>query len=171
MKARETRGTIAEYDEETGRFTGYLRTEDRGYFTALRTYVGEKEWKFEFGKYFRRPSTGDDSQFHHYWGHLQQIADAHGENLKALDSLCRAEAMDVGFPFDIAAGTPVPWSLSDERVDMKHMSGLVDHVHDFCAIHYPDFTLYEGDHDNREEREDSSLFEQEIKRLLCNSEE
>lgn len=169
MKALKTRGLISGYDEETGSFTGHIRTGDRGYFTALMGYVGEKEWKFEFGKYFRRPSTGDDSQFHHYWGHLQQVADEFGENIKALDWLCRNSAMDVGFPFDIAAGQPVPWSLSDERVDVKHMGTLVDHTHDFVSMNYPGFELYEGDHDDREETGDASLFEQKIQRMLRDS--
>jgi hypothetical protein len=162
---------ITDYDEFTGRFEGVIDTQDRGYFTALMAYVRGSEWRLEFGKYFKRPSTGDDSQFHHYWGHHQQLADAFGENIKALDERCRYEFMEQGgdWPIDVTAGQPVPCSLSDERLTSQHMAALVDFVHDFGAIHYDGFEFYEGDHDDRKEKGSVSVFEQKIQRMLRDS--
>ena len=169
MKTLKTKGKITDYDEETGRFAGFLQTEDRGYMTQLRSYVGEKQWKFELGRHFNRPSTGDDSQFHHYWGHLQQLADSQGEEIRALDEVCRREAVDRGqFAFDVVVGMPIPWRLSDERVDSREMSRLIEYVHDFGAIHY-DFVFYEGDHEDRGKESATSVFEQEIQRMLRDS--
>lgn len=149
MRKLKTKGVISDYDPETGRFEGYIDTDDRGYFHALVTYVGEAQWAFQFGKFFARRTTGEDSQNHHYWGHLQQLSEAEREDIKSLDQACRQAAIsDIGWPFDIIGGVMVPYEETRDEIDTKIYGRLVDFVHDWASLLYG-FVFYEGDRDDR----------------------
>jgi hypothetical protein len=174
MKKLKTTGQIVEYNATTGEFCGYLRTEDRGYMESLVNYVGDKQWAFEFGRYFKKRTTGDLSQNHHYWGHLQQLCENFGLEIYSLDIVVRTSAISWGYPFDLIPTKEgikkVPWD--ETRVNTKQYADLLDCLHWFGEEHY-EYEFYEGDRDRPEEHsgpeQKNDDFEAALQAELSNS--
>ena len=147
MKKISVIGAIKSYDIESGEFIGHIQNTDRWLFQAMFEFVGPHAWKMAFGKYYKGRTTGKYSQNHHYWGHLQQIASASGNDIDQLDDLIRYRAISMGYPFDIIDGWKLP--KSERLVTTKEYAILIEMTHWFASDE--GIVLYEGEEENEEE--------------------
>lgn len=148
MKELKTTGTVDKYDAASGRFEGHIETADRGYFLMLFTYIKTQQWRFTFNKLYRARTTGKESQNHHYWGHLQQLCEGFGWDIRQLDQEVRDGAISWGFPFKTVTAPKgeviVPLKEGEDEITSVQYAILIEYIHWFGSEY--SFTFYEGDH-------------------------
>lgn len=132
MREITATGIIESYNPATGRFTAIIETRARIAMEAMREFVGDKQWRFTFGKFYSGRSTGKDSQNHHIWGHCQQIAVATGIDIDTVHLMAEVMAISWGYPFDPVKQNngrtvKIPWS--ETRINTKHAGILIEVLH------------------------------------------
>jgi hypothetical protein len=140
-----------EYDLQTGRFSCTIATQHRGIVAAMLTWIDKAPLSLGLGKAYKKRTTGEKSQNHHYWGHLQQLVTAAtspvcGTDIDALDYTMRYRAISWGWPFTLVTNIKVP--KSETEATTYEYGRLIDCLHNFADEQ--GFVLYEGE-DNEDE--------------------
>ena len=111
MKQIDVIGTINKYDPATGEFSGTIGTGYRMFMRLMFDFINGKQWHMQFGKFYKRRTTGHKSQSHKLNGYIQQICEFTGMDFDAVKDYLKRMAIRGGLPSTIdPAGDPVPIS-------------------------------------------------------------
>jgi len=134
MKAK---GVILEYHLNNGvvklQLMSDYRREFSNHWVKHKTAVHE----FEFNKWYKRKSTGQESQNNHAWGHSRQIAQEIGDDPREVlrEACLRTADYPVKDPeFDHGAklwnGHPKPWGGANS----KEAAAVIETLHRIAAF-------------------------------------
>jgi hypothetical protein len=144
----ETLAVVESFNPDTGRAQVVLQSVYREAFKHLATKVGAgKLWRIQWGKYYRRRTTGRHSQSNHIFGHATQIGEEIGEDKREVvrDACLRTP----GYPSTVSklTGQPVPKSTSEATT--VEAAGVIETLHRIAA--FLGIQLKEGDWSGEEE--------------------
>ena len=128
MKAK---GVILEYHLNTGKVVLQLMSDYRLQFSdhwvKHRTAVHE----FEFVKWYKRKSTGPESQNNHAWGHARQIAQEIGDDPReVLREACLRTDEYPSHMSRLGTHTIDPWS----KANSKQAAAVTETLHRIAAF-------------------------------------
>jgi hypothetical protein len=144
----ETLAVVESFNPDTGRAQVVLQSAYREAFKHLAIKVGAgKLWRIQWGKYYRRRTTGRHSQNSHLWGHSQQIGKEIGEDAReVLRDACLRTA-DYPTAVSKLTGQPVPKSTSEATT--VEAAAVIETLHRIAA--FLGIRLEEGNWSGEEE--------------------
>ena len=128
MKAK---GVLLEYNSATGvlesQFMTEYREEMKYHFQKYKKAIHE----FDIHKYYKKKSTGPESQSNHAWGHSRTIADEIGDDPREI--LREACIRTPDYPKSTnALGSIVPKSWSE--ANSKEAAAVIETLHRIAAF-------------------------------------
>ena len=140
------------WDRNTGKLVQYIATDHRLMADAMIAWIGRAPTALGLGKAYKKRTTGDYSQNHHFFGHLHQLvtnptSPLCGNDIKALSLYLRDEALSWGWNYHVIKGKRFPYE--EEEGNSYEYGKLLDCTHHF-ADNLP-FILYEGEEDDERE--------------------
>jgi hypothetical protein len=133
MNRLDVLAVAPEYDRYSGKLSLQLLSEYRDAFNYLWEKVGPKHmWRIEFRKYYRRRTTGPQSQNHWINGSIQTICRETGNSFTAVKERMKELALSRGYPFEtLPDGSIQP--KSETQITTVEASCLIDTIQQFCA--------------------------------------
>lgn len=124
----ETLAVVESFNPDTGRAQVVLQSVYREAFKHLATKVGAgKLWRIQWGKYYRRRTTGQYSQNHRINGFIQQICEHTGNTFGPMKEYCKELALSRGYPFEtLPNGKAMP--KSEAEIDTMQAAILIDTI-------------------------------------------
>ena len=125
------KGVLLEYHLNTGRVVLQLMSDYRREFSAHWNKHKTAVHTFEFKKWYRKRTTGRDSQNHHINGHIQQICQQTGNSFSAVKERMKVLAIDRGYPIEtLPDGSVMP--KSEAEINTIEAGYLIDSIHQFA---------------------------------------
>ena len=118
-----------------------MQTNYREAFGHLAAKVDKGLWRIQWGKYYRRRTTGKHSQNSHCWGHAQQIGAEIGEDAREVLRDACLRTPDYPTAVSKLTGQPVPKSTSEATT--VEAAAVIETLHRIAA--FLNIRLEEGD--------------------------
>jgi len=141
LKPVKVIGIITDYNPRTGEFKGTIGSAGRMLMAMMYDFVDGKQWRMEFGKFYKLRTTGPGSQSHKANGYIAQICYVTGEDFDVLKYSLKRKAIRRGLGFKTDSdGEPVP--MSEKEMTTKNIQPFIEEIEQDAAE--KSVWLYEG---------------------------
>lgn len=116
-----------------------LSVDDAGVRTMLKDVVSLCDGKYsgyariEISPPYRPRTTGAGSQNSHIWGHIQQIAEATGNDIQDVEDAVKERALKRGYPYKMNPLTGKPKPASMTTINTAEASMLIEELYAVAA--------------------------------------